>query len=125
MTTTSCTANWMREFFTTTSTPVGHGFTQTNLDRDFASYSFRPKAGLPIKVIVLDDTMKGCRQRPVLPVPASTMRGASGCSQNCRDMPGQRRADDHRGPHSRPPQQTLDPRIRNLRPVRATQRGDR
>lgn len=59
VTTTSCTANWMREFFTTTSTPVGHGFTQSNLDRDFASYSFRPKAGLPIKVIVLDDTMKG------------------------------------------------------------------
>ncbi|MGZ5397791.1 MAG: TIGR03768 family metallophosphoesterase [Mycobacterium sp.] len=57
-TTASCTANWMREFFTTTSTPVGHGFTQSNLDRDFASYSFQPKPGLPIKVIVLDDTMK-------------------------------------------------------------------
>ncbi len=55
----SCTANWMREFFTTTTAPAGHGFTQANLDRDFASYSFQPKAGIPIKVIVLDDTMKG------------------------------------------------------------------
>ncbi len=55
---TSCTANWMREFFTTSSAPAGHGFTQDNLDRDFACYSFQPKAGLPLKVIVLDDTMK-------------------------------------------------------------------
>lgn len=55
----SSTANWMREFFTTTSSPVGHGFTQNNLDRDFASYSFQPKSEIPIKVIVLDDTMKG------------------------------------------------------------------
>ncbi len=28
---------WMSEFFKTTSTPVGHGFTQANLDNDFAS----------------------------------------------------------------------------------------
>ena len=55
---TSCTANWMREFFTTTTKPVGHGFTQANLDLDFACYSFEPKANLPLKVIVLDDTMK-------------------------------------------------------------------
>jgi metallophosphoesterase (TIGR03768 family) len=55
----SSTANWMREFFTTTSLPAGHGFTQDNLDRDSACYSFHPKAGIPIKVIVLDDTMKG------------------------------------------------------------------
>jgi metallophosphoesterase (TIGR03768 family) len=47
---------WMNEFFTTTSTPVGHGFSQSNVDNDFASYSFVPKAGLPIKIIVLDDT---------------------------------------------------------------------
>jgi hypothetical protein len=58
-TSASSTANWMREFFTTTTSPVGHGFTQDNLARDFASYSFQPKAGVPIKVIVLDDTMKG------------------------------------------------------------------
>ena len=47
---------WMGEFFTTTSKPVGHGFTQTNLDTGFASYTFEPKSNLPIKVIVLDDT---------------------------------------------------------------------
>ena len=49
---------WMSEFFTTTSNPVGHGFTQTNLDNDFASYCFEPKSDIPIKVIVLDDTQK-------------------------------------------------------------------
>jgi hypothetical protein len=48
----------MREFFTTTSNPVGHGFTQANLDKDFACYAFEPKSDLPIKVIVLDDTNK-------------------------------------------------------------------
>ena len=55
---TSCTLNWMKEFFKTSTLPVGHGFTQENLDRDFACYSFQPKADLPLKVIVLDDTMK-------------------------------------------------------------------
>ena len=58
-TSSSSTENWMREFFSTTSNPVGHGFTQSNLDRDFASYSFHPKSDMPIKVIVLDDTVKG------------------------------------------------------------------
>ncbi|MGD0229199.1 MAG: TIGR03768 family metallophosphoesterase [Syntrophorhabdales bacterium] len=58
-TSTSTSQNWMREFFTTTSNPAGHGFTQTNLDNDFACYSFVPKATVPIKVIVLDDTCKG------------------------------------------------------------------
>ena len=47
---------WMNEFLTTTSTPVGHGFTQTNVDDDFACYSFEPKSNMPIKIIVLDDT---------------------------------------------------------------------
>ncbi len=47
---------WMTEFLTTTSTPVGHGFTQTNVDEDFACYSFVPKSNMPIKIIVLDDT---------------------------------------------------------------------
>lgn len=55
----SSSLNWMKEFFTTTSNPIGHGFTKTNLDNDFASYSFEPKVGIPIKVIVLDDTCKG------------------------------------------------------------------
>jgi hypothetical protein len=58
-TASSSTANWMREFFATTTLPVGHGFSQDNLDRDFACYSFQPRVDIPIKVIVLDDTMKG------------------------------------------------------------------
>ena len=58
----SSSLNWIKEFFATTSKPIGHGFTQTNLDKDFASYSFEPKAGLPIKIIVLDDTCKGANQ---------------------------------------------------------------
>jgi metallophosphoesterase (TIGR03768 family) len=50
-------SNWMGEFFNTTSKPVGHGFSQANVTNDFACYSFVPKANLPLKVIVLDDTM--------------------------------------------------------------------
>ena len=46
----------MGEFFKTASSPVGHGFTQTNLDKGFASYSFEPKSNLPIKIIVPDGT---------------------------------------------------------------------
>ncbi len=65
----STTLNWMKEFFNTTTSPVGHGFTQSNLDQDFACYSFVPKSDIPIKIIVLDDTVKGpgqadlCRRR--------------------------------------------------------------
>lgn len=55
----SSTLNWMKEFFSTSSKPVGHGFTQANLDNDFACYSFLPKSAIPIRVIVLDDTCKG------------------------------------------------------------------
>ena len=51
------TSNWMREFFTTTSKPVGHGFNQANITNHFAGYSFEPKTNLPLKIIVLDDTM--------------------------------------------------------------------
>jgi len=51
------TSNWMSEFFHTSSRPVGHGFSPANLTNDFACYSFIPNANLPIKVIVLDDTM--------------------------------------------------------------------
>lgn len=54
----STSLNWMKEFFETTSQPKGHGFTQANLDNDFASYTFEPKASVPLKVIVLDDTCK-------------------------------------------------------------------
>jgi metallophosphoesterase (TIGR03768 family) len=55
----STTLGFMTEFFTTTSSPAGHGFTQASLDQDFACYSFVPKAGIPVKVLVLDDTVKG------------------------------------------------------------------
>jgi hypothetical protein len=47
----------MREFFNTTSQPAGHGFSQANVANDFACYSFTPKTNMPIKVVVLDDTM--------------------------------------------------------------------
>jgi metallophosphoesterase (TIGR03768 family) len=59
---TSSTHNWMGEFFKTTTKPVGHGFTQANLDADSACYSFEPKSDIPLKVIVLDDTPKGAGQ---------------------------------------------------------------
>ncbi|MDR7866537.1 MAG: TIGR03768 family metallophosphoesterase [Sporomusaceae bacterium] len=49
---------WMSEFLKTSSKPVGHGFSQANVDKDFACYSFEPKADLPLKVIVLDDTQR-------------------------------------------------------------------
>lgn len=48
---------YMQEFFTTKSKPVGHGFSQWNITNNLACYSFEPKANLPLKVIVLDDTM--------------------------------------------------------------------
>lgn len=52
---------WMNEFFNTTSKPVGHGFTRQMVKDGFACYSFHPRANIPIKVIVLDDTDKvGC-----------------------------------------------------------------
>jgi|WetSurMetagenome_2_1015567.scaffolds.fasta_scaffold00013_69 metallophosphoesterase (TIGR03768 family) len=60
-TSVSTSRRWMREFFNTTSKPQGHGFKQTNLDNDFASYTFEPKASVPLKVIALDDT---CKENP-------------------------------------------------------------
>lgn len=53
------TQQWMKEFFTTSSKPVGHGFSKSNVDNNFACYSFAPKSNVPIKVIVLDDTQTG------------------------------------------------------------------
>ncbi len=50
-------SNWMREFFNTSSKPVGHGFSEANITNSFACYSFAPKTNLPVKVMVLDDTM--------------------------------------------------------------------
>jgi len=51
------TSNWMREFFNTTSKPVGHGFSQANITNSFACYSFEPKTNLPrSRSLCLDDT---------------------------------------------------------------------
>ena len=58
-TASSTTLNWMKEFFNTSTSPIGHGFTQSNLDQDLACYSFVPKSDIPIRIIVLDDTVKG------------------------------------------------------------------
>ena len=51
---------WKKEFFNTSTTPVGHGFNLVppNQDDGFACYSFVPKANIPIKVIVLDNTQR-------------------------------------------------------------------
>jgi hypothetical protein len=51
-------SQWMQQFFNSTSKPAGHGFTQEMIDGTAlaACYTFYPKADLPIKVIVLDDT---------------------------------------------------------------------
>jgi len=53
-------SNWMNEFFTTTSSPAGHGFTEAMIEGSTpaACYSFYPNEDMPIKVIVLDDTDK-------------------------------------------------------------------
>ena len=49
-------SEWISEFFATTSLPVGHGFDLVTEGRDegFACYSFLPRPGVPLKVIVLD-----------------------------------------------------------------------
>lgn len=49
---------WMKEFFTTASNPVGHGFNRTDAQNGFACYSFAPRSAVPLKVIVLDDTQR-------------------------------------------------------------------
>ena len=51
-------AQWRKEFFNTSTKPVGHGFNlvPSNQEDGFACYSFVPKSNIPIKVIVLDDT---------------------------------------------------------------------
>lgn len=58
---------WMSEFFNTSSSPVGHGFSQANIDAGFACYSFEPKSDVPIKVIVLDDTQRDYEQNLGIP----------------------------------------------------------
>jgi metallophosphoesterase (TIGR03768 family) len=51
-------SEWMSEFFTTSSNPKGHGFDESSVEAGFACYSFEPKAGVPIRVLVLDDTQR-------------------------------------------------------------------
>lgn len=51
---------WIEEFFKTRSQPVGHGFhlVPPNQEKGFACYSFMPRADVPLKVIVLDNTQR-------------------------------------------------------------------
>ena len=49
--------DWVNQFSTTTSNPVGHGFIQSDPANVLgACYSFVPKSNVPLKIIVLDDT---------------------------------------------------------------------
>ncbi|MBP7632727.1 TIGR03768 family metallophosphoesterase [Candidatus Ozemobacteraceae bacterium] len=50
-------SEWMGEFFNTSSKPSGHGFSQANVANGFGCYSFEPKSDMPVKVIVLDNTV--------------------------------------------------------------------
>ena len=52
------TDEWMKEFFITSTNPVGHGFSLVDANKGFACYSFVPKSNIPLKVIVLDNTQK-------------------------------------------------------------------
>jgi metallophosphoesterase (TIGR03768 family) len=49
---------WIQEFFDTATRPVGHGLNlvDPSMGSGFACYSFVPRPGVPLKVIVLDDT---------------------------------------------------------------------
>ena len=54
-------SEWIAEFFNSTTLPTGHGFNLVpdDLRRSqdgFACYSFAPQAGIPLKIIVLDNT---------------------------------------------------------------------
>ncbi len=51
-------AEWIQEFFNTTSSPAGHGLNlvDPSMGSGFSCYSFVPKSDIPLKIIVLDDT---------------------------------------------------------------------
>ena len=51
-------SEWMGEFFTTSSNPKGHGFDEADVEAGFACYTFEPKADVPIRVLVLDNTQR-------------------------------------------------------------------
>ncbi len=46
---------FINEFFNTSSNPVGHGFANNTIP---GCYTFEPKTGLPVKIIVLDITQE-------------------------------------------------------------------
>ncbi len=50
--------NFVNEFFTSTSSPLGHGFNPAHTGSLTACYAFEPVANIPLKVIVLDNTCK-------------------------------------------------------------------
>jgi len=55
----------INEFSNSTTLPAGHGFIQSNPANVFGGcYSFEPKTGLPLKIIVLDDTQDETDPRP-------------------------------------------------------------
>ncbi|MCP1662263.1 MAG: TIGR03768 family metallophosphoesterase [Methanocalculus sp. MSAO_Arc1] len=49
---------WIDEFFSSSLSPQGHGFSQSARTTGFACYSFEPRSDVPIKVIVLDNTQR-------------------------------------------------------------------
>jgi metallophosphoesterase (TIGR03768 family) len=49
-------SEWMKAFFETASSPEGHGFSRADAERGFACYTFEPKADVPVRILVLDDT---------------------------------------------------------------------
>ncbi len=51
-------SEWMREFFETSSALKGHGFDEASVEKGFACYSFEPRADVPVRVLVLDDTQR-------------------------------------------------------------------
>jgi len=50
-------ADWIQEFFNTTTRPIGHGLNlvDPSMGSGFACYSFVPKSNIPLKIIVLDN----------------------------------------------------------------------
>jgi 3',5'-cyclic AMP phosphodiesterase CpdA len=51
--------SFMEAHFDTDTLPVGHGFTQANLDSGDARYSVRPKAEVPVRLLVIDTVAPG------------------------------------------------------------------
>ncbi len=51
-------SEWMQEFFSTSSALKGHGFDEATVERGFACYTFEPRADVPVRVLVLDDTQR-------------------------------------------------------------------